>query len=231
MRLSSSFLLLCLGATTSLLGCGPIDDGAYASGELGNGGFYFDCSDAVTCKNYSEGPSTFPSAVALSSTFDVRYHQVRRDGVNVEGNVVVSTIGTGISRGPSGFTAVQRGYYTLAARDSHGQIVDYITVHVQKPDGLVVYADEGASNRSPDRIEKVTLEMGKRGSFRAFARAKQETLAGMLAVEWRSSDPSVFEVVEVVAGKAVLAAKGAGTATLYTAGGTFEQSIQVEVKP
>ena len=53
-------------------GCSLTDSG-YKPGELGNGGFYFSCSDAVACTRYSNDASKFPQLVSLGSTFEVRF--------------------------------------------------------------------------------------------------------------------------------------------------------------
>src|SRR6185295_17595660 len=53
-------------------GCSATNGGS-KDGELGNGGFYFSCNDAVACTPYSNDAAKFPKAVSLGSTFTVRF--------------------------------------------------------------------------------------------------------------------------------------------------------------
>ena len=54
-----------------MAGCSA--NSGYKPGELGNGGFYFSCDNAVSCNRYSNDASKFPEAVSLGSTFQVRF--------------------------------------------------------------------------------------------------------------------------------------------------------------
>src|SRR5688500_8216467 len=106
-------------------------------GQLGNGGFTFRCDDSVACDRWNNA-GTFPEAVALGSTFDLQFYLL--DGTRgfsylkeAEAGTTTEAVGKYINRGASGFAAVEPGIATLAARDSKGWLVDYITVRIRKP--------------------------------------------------------------------------------------------------
>ncbi len=228
MMASAAFAIL------ATAGCKMSDDG-YKAGELGNGGFYFSCDDAVACTKYTDDASKFPSSVSLSSTFTVRFVPKRDSDLNISFNdgapdrgITVQPVGELVSRGPKGLVALKSGYATLASRDAKGKLVDYVVVRIARPDALVVYsADE--SRTDPPRVETVALEVGRRRAYRAFAQEKKADLAGSLQVEWTSDNPSVVDVESTTGGKATIVARAPGTAHLLAAGGTFTQSIPVEV--
>lgn len=229
-------VLTALAVAALTIGC-QRDDSGYADGQLGNGGFYFSCDDAVACSEYSGDASRFPKAVALGSTFAVRFVPKASSGLDIhfdesapDRGVTVSPISdVCVSRGVKGLAAIKSGYATLASRDAAGQLVDYVVVRVAKPDNLVVYAaDESRTN--PTSISTLSLASGDRRVFRAFAQDHKENLAGSLQVEWTSSNPSVIDVVSTLEGKATVVALSSGTATLQATGGTFTQLIPVEVK-
>ena len=156
-------LALTLAAATS--GCSSADGGSgYQAGELGNGGFYFSCDDAVSCNKYSDDASKFPKAVSLTSTFAVRFvpKQSTR-GIDIRFNesepdrgIVITPVSDFVTRGPKGLAAVKAGYATLAARDAGGQLVDYVVVRVQKPDALVVYAADDTTVSTPAPVDRMS---------------------------------------------------------------------------
>jgi hypothetical protein len=135
-----------------------------------------------------------------------------------------------LSKGPSGLAAVKPGFATLTSRDAQGQLIDYVTIKIAKPDSLVVYAADTSSTTATP-VDKVALTRGDRRAFRAFAQANKADLAGTLQVEWVSSDSAVVAIESTTDGKATLVARAAGTATLTATGGTFAQAVPVEVKP
>jgi len=219
------------------IGCQANDSG-YAAGQLGNGGFYFSCDDAVACSRYSDDASQFPKAVSLGSTFAVRFVPKTSSGLDIHFNesapdrgITVSPISdVYVSRGVKGLAAIKSGYATIASRDAAGQLVDYVVIRVARPDALVVYAaDESRTN--PPLVSTVTLGRGETRAFRAFAQEKKENLAGSLQVEWTSSNPSVVDVESTTGGTVTVVARTAGSATLNATGGTFMQAIPVEVTP
>ena len=228
-------------ATFGLLaasGCSLADSTGYKAGELGNGGFYFSCDDAVSCAEYSNDAKKFPETVSLGSTFKVRFvsqstsskaSYITFNESAPDRGLTVNPIGEYLSFGPRGMLAQKEGYATITSRDAAGQLVDYINVQIAKPDAIVVYAADDVS-AIPKRIEAVTVSISDQRTFRAFARQNRKTLAGSLQVEWTSSKPELFDV-ETTDGKAVLIPKKAGQGMLVAVGGTFKQEIPVEVTP
>jgi hypothetical protein len=224
-----------LGAALTA-GCSAADTG-YKAGELGNGGFYFSCDDAVACTPYSNDAAKFPKAVSLESTFQVRFvSKTSADDTHITFNesapdrgITISPVGEYISRSPSGLVALKSGYATITARDAAGRLVDFVNVRVAKPDALVVYpANE--SSQDPIRVDTVSITTNDSRSYRAFAKEKNEVLGGSLAVEWRVEPQGIVDVETTSDGKATVVGRTPGIATLFATGGTFEQQITVEVK-
>lgn len=238
---SSTALALAALVSVTCVGC-QMDfsesDGGEADGALGNGTFYFDCADAVTCKRFGSEREVFPSAVSLGSTFQVRYEaRPRAAGVRIayddtapERGLTVASVGEGISVGAHGFLALGEGLSSLVARDASGKVVDFVAVRVARPDDLVVYSVL-ETGPDPTAVDTIALEATSRASYRAFARSGDELLAGALAVQWRSSDPTVFVVDHVRDGTATIVARGSGIASLVATGGTFVREISVMVTP
>ncbi|CAN5925172.1 hypothetical protein BH11MYX4_BH11MYX4_59940 [soil metagenome] len=221
-------------------GCSSVDSG-YKAGELGNGGFYFACSDAVSCARYSDDAAKFPKAVSIGSSFQVRF--VSKTSANdthitfneqaADRGITISPVGEFISRGPNGLVALKTGWATITSRDAAGQLVDFVNIHVAKPDALVVYdADRVHSGDTPDRVDALTLTLSASEPryLRAFAQEKNSVLAGTLAVEW-SRNPEAVVYLQDNDGKVTVRARKPGTTTLTATGGTFTQQITIEVKP
>ena len=218
-------------------GCSLTDSG-YKPGELGNGGFYFSCNDAVACERYSNDASKFPQLVSLGSSFEVRF--VSRTNADQDTHITfnekapdrgitINPVGDYISRGPSGLVALKPGFGTITSRDAAGQLVDFVNIQVAKPDALVVYSADDASD-NPARIEKVDLVTSDRRSYRAFAQKNKTVLAGTLAVEWKSSNEAIVDIESTSEGKVTVIGRAAGNAKLIATGGTFVQEISVVVK-
>lgn len=227
-------LFVSLAAAGLLAGC-ALDDSGYKAGELGNGGFYFSCDDAVACSRYSDDASKFPKAVSLGSTFSVRFVPKTNSGLDIHFNesaadrgLTIQPVADFITRGPKGLTAVKSGYASLMSRDAAGFIVDYVVVRIARPDALVVYEADGART-DPPPVAKVELVNGDRRAFRAFAQEKKQDLAGSLQVEWTSSDTSKVEIESTTGGQVMIIARSQGSATLTATGGTFVQQVPVEV--
>jgi hypothetical protein len=222
-------------AALATTGC-SLNDSGYKAGELGNGGFYFSCDDAAACSKYTDDASKFPKAVAQGATFTVRFVPKQDSGVQIKLNesepnkgITIQPVGEFVSRGPKGLVALKTGYATLASRDAAGKLIDYVVVRVAKPDTLVVFsADE--SRTDPPRVETLSVNVGDRSAYRAFAQEKKQDLAGSLQIDWTSSDKTIFDVENTNDGKATIIAKAPGNAKLHVVGGTFEQDIPVEVK-
>jgi hypothetical protein len=238
---SAFAVAVAIAVTAVTAGCSSVDSEGtgYQPGELGNGGFYFSCDDAVSCAKYSNDASKFPKAVSLGSVFTVRYvPKLDTSGINIHFNdgatdrgITVQSLGPYLSQGPSGLAAVKTGYGTLASRDASGQLVDYVVVRIARPDALVVYAADDTDVDAPTPVSLVTLTRGEQRAFKAFAQENKQDLAGSLQLEWTSSNSTVAEVASTTNGIAKLVAHSAGTATLTATGGTFTQQVPIEVSP
>ncbi len=226
-----------IGVLTVASGC-SLSDSGYKPGELGNGGFYFSCSDTVSCSRYSDDAKKFPQSVSLGSSFSVRFvsntsatdTHMNFDERAPDRGITITAVGEYLSKGPNGLVALKPGYASVISRDAAGQLVDFVSLRVARPDALVIYAADDVRD-NPDRIDTVSLAKSDRRSFRAFAQEKKQLLAGTLAVDWRSSDPTIVDIESLADGKATIVARRAGSAKLFAVGGTFEQQIPVEVRP
>lgn len=228
------FATAMLGLVAVAGGCSSTD--GYKPGELGNGGFYFSCNDAVSCSRYSNDAAKFPSAVSLGSSFQVRFVPkasdtlIKFDEKAPDRGITINPVGEYVSRGGNGLVALKSGYATITSRDASGQLVDFVTIRVAKPDALVVYSAEDVRD-APDRVDTVSLGKTERRNYRAFAQEKNAVLAGTLAVEWTSSNPNIVAIDGTLEGKVTVVGRAPGNANLIAIGGTFRQEIPVEVKP
>lgn len=233
-----SGVVAALAACAMALGCSGITHPSASSpsvkkGELGNGGFTFKCDDSVACDRWNNADE-FPSDVALGSTFELDF-LLRQDSrgfvwlKDAERGTTIEPVGKYINRGSSGFAAVEPGIATISARDQKGWLVDYITVRVARPTGLVVY-DADYRGDDPERLATISLQNGDRRSFRTVAQQAGRTLAGLITVEWTSDDKNVVAIEGYSRGQVTIIAKGKGTAVLTAkGGGGLVQNIDVEV--
>lgn len=229
----SSFLsYVALGLGIALVGCSATDSG-YQGGELGNGGFYLSCDDAVACAPGTDDAKKFPKSVAVGSTFSIRFTNDSASGTNIvltdatDSGITVDPIGTFVTRGVQGLSAQKVGVATIAAHDAAGQLIDYVNIEIDQPDALVIYDPDVPGDMISDTLD---LSSGTQKNLRAFAQHKLTTLAGTLAIEWTSSDPSVVQVEELNGGEVTLAARKSGTATLTAVGGTFTRTVEATVQ-
>jgi len=220
----------------AIAGCSSTE--GYKAGELGNGGFYFACTDAVSCARYSDDAAKFPKAVSVGSSFQVRFtpQSGRNDshitfGSGDNRGITIDPVGEYISRGPSGLVALKLGYGTISARDAAGQFIDFVNIRVAKPDALVVYDAAVAHGDTPSRIDALTMSLSRSRQLRAFAQEKNSVLAGTLAVQWTVVPKTGVVDIEDSDGEITVTPRAAGTAKLTAVGGTFTQEISVEVKP
>lgn len=220
----------------AIAGCSSTE--GYKAGELGNGGFYFACTDAVSCARYSDDAAKFPKAVSVGSSFQVRF--TPRSGTNdsritfgsgENRGITIDPVGEYISRGPNGLVALKLGYGTISARDAAGQVVDFVNIRVAKPDALVVYDAAVAHGDTPNRIDALTMSLSRSRQLRAFAQEKNSVLAGTLAVEWTVVPKTGVVDIQDSDGEITVTPRAAGSAKLTAVGGTFTQEILVEVKP
>lgn len=231
-RVSAVIAVAALAAGCSGIGNPSSSSPSVKKGELGNGGFTFQCDDSVACDRWNNADE-FPDQIASGSTFELQFFL--RDDSNLfnwlddaERGTTIEPVGKFINRGASGFAGVHPGIATLSARDSKGWLVDYITVQVVQPSALVVY-DADYTGDDPERIVSLTLEEGDQRSFRTVAQHAGQNLAGSIPVEWTSDDPSLVAVEGYTKGKVSIAAKGAGSTKLTAKGAKLEVIIDVTV--
>ena len=242
------FAAVIVSALSSAAGCRVQPDTSspsYKKGELGNGSFVFQCDDSVACDRWSNSANAFPDKVSTGAIFDVRFiangdaagfsvttdRATTASGTVYDGqsSVTYTAIAPYMSSGPDGFVTVKPGYGVIAAKDANGAILDYVTVRIVKPDGLVVY-DAKYKGTDPVRLEKIDLQNGESQDFRTVAEYDMEAIAGSIRVEWTSADSSIAEVVGYRHGVVTVKGKAAGKTKLTAAGAALTQEIDVEVQ-
>jgi hypothetical protein len=225
-------MIVCAAATLIACGNPPAGSPEYKQGALGNGGFLFQCDDSVACDRWSDGNAKdFPSQIATGSTFQLRFVAAQDQGdlvANSQQGTTLRPLAPYVSTGPDGITTLKPGLGTVMARNAGGSVIDYVTLHILKPDALVVYAAE-YKGTSPTPIESLTMKAADRRSFRTVGQIDKQALAGSIRIEWTSSDQSVIDVESYTGGVVTLIAKKAGTATLTAAGAALTKSVSVTV--
>ena len=201
---------------------------AVETGVLGNGGFTFKCDDSVACNQWNTA-KVFPKKIASGSNFDIQFALRENSGGYVylkdaERGTTVDGVGKYISRGASGFGATNPGIATVAARDSKGWLVDYITVNVVQPTSLVVY-DAEYTGDDPRAIATVTMKPDESRSFRVVARHAGENLAGAIALKWESNDSSIVAIESYSRGKVTVIGQRSGKTQLKFSGAGLEGQL------
>lgn len=208
-------------------------DPAYERGTLNNGGFLFSCDDSVACSRWNDNAKEFPTMITTGSNFDLTYVASEDQGdvlVNPEyPGMTLEAVSPYMGQGPDGFAALRPGYGTVVAHDREGRVIDYVTLHIVKPDALVVY-DAAYKGLDPVPIDALTLVAEDRKQFRTVGETNHEASAGSIRVEWVSDDPAVVKVESYKSGVVTLRAVAAGKATITASGAALEKTIPVEVK-
>lgn len=242
--------LLLVGAVAAgAVGCSGVGGPAKGSpptqrGDLGNGDFTFRCDDSVACERWSNSAQVFPDRVAQGANFELNYF-LYREGTTIEIHINedpeplgyrMETVGnTYATKGSGGsLQAKAPGRATFVVRDGKGWVVDFTTIEIVKPEGLIVYDSEfNSTTETPRAVKDVELSLSNenRKSFRVVARYQAEPVAGAIPVQWTSSDPSVVDIESYARGKVTIQAKKEGTATLRATGSDITEEVSVEVKP
>ncbi|MDB4946887.1 MAG: hypothetical protein JWP97_6421 [Labilithrix sp.] len=247
--METKLLFLLVPLLPALAGCSAIDTTGSRTGELGNGGFYLSCDDAVACAPLSDDARQFPDAVAVGSTFTVRFEPPATllQGTNLvlttapDRGIVIETVGERaggapfLTRGPKGLSGQKLGFGTIVARDAAGHVIDFTNLEVAKPDSLVVYrTDEDGhglgTGLAVSDVTGIEIQRGARQTYRALAQRSRQTLAGSLATQWTSSDESVLVVDQASDGTVTVQGVAAGQASLVVTAATFEQRLTVQVQ-
>lgn len=241
MRSKSLVPLLAVGALVACSSAGISNTPQAQRGDLGNGDFTFLCDDSVACERWSGNAAVFPERVASGSTFELNYFLKNDEGtVQIKINETPESrgyrlegVGQRASKTTTGLTATKPGRATFVVRDAKGWVVDYTSIQIVKPQGLIIYDSEFRSNTdSPPHITKVDMNMttATRKSFRVVAEYEAEPVAGAIPVKWTSSNPAVVDIEGYSRGKVTVVARGVGTATIKADGAGLNSEIPVEVK-
>src|SRR5688572_25643976 len=210
---------------------------SYKTGQLGNGGFTFRCDDSVACDRWSNSADKFPSKVATGSSFELNFFlrndngtiNIRIDEKPESRGVRIEPVKSHSDKDLNGkFAVTKAGVATFMARDEKGWLVDYITIEVAKPTGLVVY-DASYKGSSPPRVQSLNLKTQDRRSYRAVGEIGKEPLAGSFNVEWAPVDDTIVDVETTTGGTVTIIAKAVGKTELVATGAGAEQRIPVEV--
>ena len=231
-------VLLTLSAVAGCSGNPSPGSPAYKEGELGNGDFLFACDDGVACLPYSGDAKRFPEQIATGSTFSVRFVANGSQGASsitindkkYEG-ITAQAVAPYVGKGPDGFAALKPGYGTVVARDNRGTVIDYVTLTIVEPDGLVVYdANYDASRgKDPPRIQAMNLKVDDAPSYRVVAERKLRAVAGSIPVEWEVDDSNVVQIESYTGNAVNLRAKGVGKTKARAKGAALVKEIDVEV--
>lgn len=233
-----TFVCSLASSSAALTGCrGNPEEGspAYKEGRLGNGSFLFKCDDSVACDRWSTSSAKdFPSQIATGSTFNLRFVADGQEGATLRiagktyTGVTLSAVEPYVGKGPDGFSAIKPGYGSVVAKDAAGRILDYVTLKIVQPDGLVVYASD-YKGVDPPRVQAIRASVGQAQSFRTVAEYKREAIAGSVRVQWESANPAVVQVESYTRGVVNIVAKGEGKTKLVAVGAALTKEIDVEV--
>lgn len=229
-------LMVVAAVATGCTGNPSAGSPAYKAGELGNGGFLFNCDDSVACDRWTtNNAKDFPDTVATGAAFNVRF-VASGDQTSVDltinspkyNGVIETPIAPFMSSGPDGMTTVKPGYGVIAARDSRGYIVDYVTIRIVKPTGLIIY-DAKYKGDDPTKLETITLKKDETQQYRAVGEYDKQKIAGSIRVSWKSADSNIAEVVSYTKGVVTVKGKAAGKTKLTASGAALDQDVNVEV--
>jgi hypothetical protein len=239
-RRTAILFLFSLGA---LGGCSSAADPSLSSsspkpGSLGNGDFYFKCDDSVSCAKYLNVSKTFPEQVAEGAVFHIGYARLGagtpqlfdRNPPTGTGDTLDAVGSTYLSLGNEGFVGVKAGTGTIVVRTASGNVVDFTTLSITKPDEIVVY-DAGYTGSATPTEPTFKLPTGTSAQYRTLARRAQSPLAGVFETEWVSDTPAVLMPVGRTGGVETLQAVSAGKANVTVSGAGLTRSIQIEVTP
>ena len=234
---------LFVGATIAVcaLACSSGNPGpgcpSFKAGALGNGGFTFRCDDSVACDRWSNSAQNFPTKVAAGSSFELNFFAKNENGtIEIKINEApdhrgyhIEGVQSHVGKDANGkFAVTKPGIATFMARDGKGWIVDYVTMQVFQPDGLVVY-ESSYKGSTPPRVQSINLTKSQRKSFRAVGEINKQPLAGAFTVDWSSADPAIVDIETISEGTATIIAKGPGTTKLIAEAAGTKEEIAVEV--
>lgn len=221
-----------------LAGCQPGCEGAGASGELGHGGFVYDCAgpNDPFCETDAFGGQPVPDRVAIAAPFELGFESW--DGFD-DGHLSPASAAV-IGGGARRWSFLRGGYGALIAFDASGKALDFLHLEARPTERLHVITARSLSGTAPDQhyvgdprrtaaMERIPLRPG--GSTRLFGIAldrNEVPMAGSLPWSW-SVEPSGTVELFGEAGDNVIEVRAVapGDATLLVQAG--EASLQIPV--
>ncbi len=196
-----------------------------ASGELGKGTFFYQCTDDAdpVCDG---GQSDFPrgTALAVGASFSLYFREATGPSASLE-----SSAPHRLSVAGSVFVAERPGTVAVIAK-REGRVLDLLHLGLAEMTELHI-ASEMPEVAVLDEADTLALEVGQRVRLRATPRdALGAELGGALSMEWQSGDLSVVSFdgssrdngVELVANKP-------GTATIFVTMGELSRTLTAVV--
>ncbi len=192
------------------------------AGDLGEGSFTYECvSDADTaCSSDPFEELDVPGAIAAGARFDLRFHEWEGQPLRIvpgsESFVAVSD---------PGFLALRPGTVAMLAESkAEERIVDLTHIVLVTPEAI------GLSGQGTRGDQPMTIDDYWEWSCHPQTTDGSE-IAGSLACEWTSSDPSVVYLTQQgshpING---LRAVGVGTATVTVSADSLTTSVEVKVE-
>lgn len=224
----SRWVKVCL-AVTVLLGtaCDVDPESGETPGELGEGVFRYECVDGqdVAC-NGSTIASTFPTAVATNSSFDLAYDPFDTTSagsafvIEPVAEKIVSSSGDAFRAHAAGTTAF------LARQTADGALIDFVHLRVENVSALSVVADAGSSLSTKLSVgEEALLVVTALGADGA-------ALAGSMKYTWTTSDDAVLSLGLVSEGRDMeIVAESPGSAELRVESGGVSKTLAFTVEP
>jgi hypothetical protein len=243
-RTSTVVAAALVSLATLLGGCSDEDnplyrDGSFRTGGLGNGAFLFVCGDGAGCDRSASATTSsadFPHTVASGATFDVRYVPNGEEGGTLRsaGSKYVGVTGEALApflqNTERGFVALRPGQGTIVVRDHRSVIIDYFTMSIATPTGLVAYRADLPPETNPPVVDRLVMSKDDRRSLRSVPMMNYQPLAGSIPVEWRTDNPAVLLVESVTGGIVNVVGKGIGPTRLrgeVVGGATVAIDVQV----
>ncbi len=225
-----------LAVALACVGCDVLGSGT--PGELGEGGFNYECIAwgdpvcdgelAATFDDFQGVPSDIPipNAIVVGGRFDATFFEPDEDFGYLREHSVRSASQYLLETSSAGFRAVRPGVVALVVSDGYG-VADLLHLTIVEPARLSVAGYTGQL-LAPGETADVWLT------------PRDETgvaLGGALSYEWTSSDASVVRILPSVSSdtealrddQVLLQAVGGGTATVRATTGDLLVEIEVFV--
>jgi hypothetical protein len=221
-----------VAAALALVACTPDPPNAppVGNGALGDGTFAYSCAtpgDAF-CSDAAgadPGAAQLPAGIAADATFGLAFTGAPGTGA---GTTTLAPDAAFFDVAPDGtLHAKAVGYGAVLARDTNGNVVDFVNLEVHLVSSLAIH-DAPPSGAA--------ISVGAALPIRAEALdATSAPLAGTLAFQWESSDTTILTVTAVDTdqkrGGATLHAIAPGTAHVHVFASNTTGTVDVQVTP